>query len=283
MSNALEDRGHELSDDLWTARLLRDEPAEIVAVHRAYFEAGADVATTASYQASIPGLVRAGLSERGRGRTDPEQRPPAREAAEASPRRPGASSWSLPRSGHTVPRWRTAPSTAAGTASPRPPCATSTRPGSSCWPRRGRTCWRSRPSRTSTRPRSWCRCWTSSACRRGSRTPSAATRRARASRSRGLRGARREHGGRRRRGQLLARPPTSSPPSRRRSRSRGSQGSPTPTAARRGTLARTRGRGRGRSTSRSLPPGWKRGHAWSAAVARSDPRTSPRLATTLLR
>ncbi|MDP2774223.1 MAG: homocysteine S-methyltransferase [Nocardioides sp.] len=64
MSNALEDRGHDLSDDLWTARLLRDEPAEIVAVHRAYFEAGADVATTASYQASVPGLVRAGLSEK---------------------------------------------------------------------------------------------------------------------------------------------------------------------------------------------------------------------------
>ncbi|MCW2812740.1 MAG: mmuM [Nocardioides sp.] len=63
MSNALEDRGHDLSDDLWTARLLRDEPAEIVAVHRAFYEAGADVATTASYQASIPGLVRAGLSE----------------------------------------------------------------------------------------------------------------------------------------------------------------------------------------------------------------------------
>jgi homocysteine S-methyltransferase len=63
MSNALEERGHDLADELWTARLLRDDPAEIVAVHRAYFEAGADVATTASYQASIPGLVRAGLSE----------------------------------------------------------------------------------------------------------------------------------------------------------------------------------------------------------------------------
>ena len=63
MSNALEDRGHDLSDDLWTARLLRDDPAEIVAVHHAYFEAGSDVATTASYQASLAGLVRAGLSE----------------------------------------------------------------------------------------------------------------------------------------------------------------------------------------------------------------------------
>jgi homocysteine S-methyltransferase len=41
LSNALEDRGHDLSSDLWTARLLRDDPGEIVAVHRAYFAAGA--------------------------------------------------------------------------------------------------------------------------------------------------------------------------------------------------------------------------------------------------
>jgi homocysteine S-methyltransferase len=63
LSNALADRGHVLADDLWTARLLRDAPQEIVAVHRAYFDAGAQVATTASYQASVPGFVAAGLSE----------------------------------------------------------------------------------------------------------------------------------------------------------------------------------------------------------------------------
>ena len=63
LSNALEDRGADLSSDLWTARLLRDEPEEIAAVHRAYFAAGADVATTASYQASVPSLVAAGLDE----------------------------------------------------------------------------------------------------------------------------------------------------------------------------------------------------------------------------
>lgn len=63
LSNALADRGHVLADDLWTARLLRDAPEEIVAVHRAYFAAGAEVATTASYQASVPGFVAAGLSE----------------------------------------------------------------------------------------------------------------------------------------------------------------------------------------------------------------------------
>jgi homocysteine S-methyltransferase len=62
LSNALEDRGHDLSSDLWTARLLRDDPGEIVAVHRGYFAAGARVATTASYQASVPGLTAAGLT-----------------------------------------------------------------------------------------------------------------------------------------------------------------------------------------------------------------------------
>lgn len=63
LSNALVARGHDLGDDLWTARLLRDAPAEILAVHRAYFAAGAQVATTASYQASVPGFVAAGIGE----------------------------------------------------------------------------------------------------------------------------------------------------------------------------------------------------------------------------
>ena len=62
MSNALEDRGHDLSDALWSARLLKDAPDEIAAVHRAYYEAGAMVATTASYQASVIGFERAGVS-----------------------------------------------------------------------------------------------------------------------------------------------------------------------------------------------------------------------------
>ena len=62
LSNALEDRGHELSSDLWTAELLRDAPQEIAAVHRAYFDAGAQVATAASYQASVPGFVEAGMT-----------------------------------------------------------------------------------------------------------------------------------------------------------------------------------------------------------------------------
>ena len=61
LSNALEERGHDLSGGLWTARLLRDAPAEVAAVHHDYFAAGARVATTASYQASVPGFLAAGL------------------------------------------------------------------------------------------------------------------------------------------------------------------------------------------------------------------------------
>lgn len=61
MSNALEDRGHDLSDALWSARLLKDAPGEIAAVHRAYYEAGATFATTASYQASVSGFGKAGV------------------------------------------------------------------------------------------------------------------------------------------------------------------------------------------------------------------------------
>ena len=58
LASELEARGHDLDDPLWSARVLLDDPAAIAAVHRDYFAAGADVATTASYQASLPGLRR---------------------------------------------------------------------------------------------------------------------------------------------------------------------------------------------------------------------------------
>ena len=41
LSNALEDRAHDLAGALWTARLLQDAPEEIAAVHRRYLTAGA--------------------------------------------------------------------------------------------------------------------------------------------------------------------------------------------------------------------------------------------------
>jgi homocysteine S-methyltransferase len=61
LATELEKRGHDLSGGLWSARLLRDAPEEIEAVHRAYFEAGADVAITASYQATYEGFAAAGI------------------------------------------------------------------------------------------------------------------------------------------------------------------------------------------------------------------------------
>lgn len=63
LSTALEQQGADLSGGLWTARLLGEEPARIVEAHRAFFAAGAQVATTSTYQASIEGLVPAGYDE----------------------------------------------------------------------------------------------------------------------------------------------------------------------------------------------------------------------------
>ncbi|MEO7447577.1 MAG: homocysteine S-methyltransferase [Humibacillus sp.] len=60
LSTALEQGGARLDGSLWTARLLDEEPERIAAAHRAYYLAGATVATTASYQASVEGFVAAG-------------------------------------------------------------------------------------------------------------------------------------------------------------------------------------------------------------------------------
>jgi homocysteine S-methyltransferase len=61
LATELEKLGHDLADSLWSARLLRDSPEDIEAVHRAYFEAGADVAITAGYHASFQGFAQVGV------------------------------------------------------------------------------------------------------------------------------------------------------------------------------------------------------------------------------
>ncbi|MET9230184.1 homocysteine S-methyltransferase [Lentzea sp. NPDC003310] len=63
MSTALEQAGHDLSDDLWSARLLLTDPDAVRAAHLAYYRAGAAVAITASYQASFAGFARRGIAE----------------------------------------------------------------------------------------------------------------------------------------------------------------------------------------------------------------------------
>lgn len=61
LASALEDRGHDLSDSLWSARLLADAPDEIQSVHEEFFRAGASIATTASYQANFDGFAAHGI------------------------------------------------------------------------------------------------------------------------------------------------------------------------------------------------------------------------------
>ncbi|MDI3313967.1 MAG: homocysteine S-methyltransferase [Mycobacterium sp.] len=63
LATELEARGNDLSGVLWSARLLTSAPHEIVAVHEAYFRAGAVIATTASYQASFTGFAAQGIGQ----------------------------------------------------------------------------------------------------------------------------------------------------------------------------------------------------------------------------
>src|SRR3954451_15075496 len=61
MSNQLESAGHDLSDELWSARLLAERPEAVTEAHLAYFEAGANVAITSSYQATFEGFAARGI------------------------------------------------------------------------------------------------------------------------------------------------------------------------------------------------------------------------------
>jgi homocysteine S-methyltransferase len=61
LATELERRGADLRDPLWSAKLLLEDPDLIRQVHYDYFAAGADIATTASYQATIPALLQRGL------------------------------------------------------------------------------------------------------------------------------------------------------------------------------------------------------------------------------
>ncbi len=61
LATLLESRGQALDEKLWSALLLKTHPDAIVGVHAEYLQAGADVITTASYQASLPGYQARGL------------------------------------------------------------------------------------------------------------------------------------------------------------------------------------------------------------------------------
>lgn len=61
LGTELDRRGVDLHDPLWSARALVETPDVIRDVHAAYFDAGADVAISSSYQASFDGLAARGL------------------------------------------------------------------------------------------------------------------------------------------------------------------------------------------------------------------------------
>lgn len=62
LSNQLEAQGCDLSDELWSARLLADDPGQIEAAHAAYVRAGARVLITSSYQATYEGFAHRGVA-----------------------------------------------------------------------------------------------------------------------------------------------------------------------------------------------------------------------------
>jgi homocysteine S-methyltransferase len=62
MATELEQLGASIDGPLWSAHVLEDAPEKILAVHRAYIAAGADIIETASYQVSRMGYAEFGLA-----------------------------------------------------------------------------------------------------------------------------------------------------------------------------------------------------------------------------
>lgn len=63
LGTELEYRGYDVSGKLWSAKYLLEDPKAIQDIHETYLRAGSDIVTTASYQATLPGLESYGLTE----------------------------------------------------------------------------------------------------------------------------------------------------------------------------------------------------------------------------
>jgi homocysteine S-methyltransferase len=61
LATELEYSGARIDGPLWSANVLEDEPDKLVAVHRAYIQAGAECIATCSYQVSRMGYAEVGL------------------------------------------------------------------------------------------------------------------------------------------------------------------------------------------------------------------------------
>lgn len=57
LATELERGGHSLNDSLWSARLLSDSPQDIYETHLRFLNAGANIITSCSYQATVDGFI----------------------------------------------------------------------------------------------------------------------------------------------------------------------------------------------------------------------------------
>eukprot|EP00243_Klebsormidium_subtile_P002881 TRINITY_DN15873_c0_g1_i1.p1 TRINITY_DN15873_c0_g1~~TRINITY_DN15873_c0_g1_i1.p1 ORF type:complete len:384 (+),score=42.95 TRINITY_DN15873_c0_g1_i1:130-1152(+) len=64
LATELENRGADLTDSLWSAKCLIENPGLIRQVHLDYFRAGADIVTSCSYQATFEGFQKKGIEEK---------------------------------------------------------------------------------------------------------------------------------------------------------------------------------------------------------------------------
>lgn len=62
LGTRLEDRGNDITGSLWSAQALKDDPQAVREAHAEFFSAGAEVATTCSYQVSVDALVAQGMT-----------------------------------------------------------------------------------------------------------------------------------------------------------------------------------------------------------------------------
>jgi len=62
LATELEARGFSVDDPLWSAKALFERPDLVREIHLDYLRAGADVLTSASYQATVAGFMRRGFT-----------------------------------------------------------------------------------------------------------------------------------------------------------------------------------------------------------------------------
>jgi homocysteine S-methyltransferase len=62
LSTQLERLGADLGGELWTSRVLLERPELVLRAHTDFLSAGADIIATSTYQSSIAGFMRAGLT-----------------------------------------------------------------------------------------------------------------------------------------------------------------------------------------------------------------------------